>query len=113
MSYQHADHLAKFLGVKSRKSFEPELVEFDHETDRERYRVDGVTYDVETVNVRERGKQVARQRVYVVVPIDRGAVGLGADNVCPTCGRPRARAHRRFEVDDAGQARQLHEENVA
>lgn len=112
MAQSHARHLAQFLGLRKLEDV-GDATDWDHETDRERYSVDGIVYDVETVQVRSGGEVEPVQKVYIVVPVDADARDLGPDGVCPTCGRPRARAFRRYEAEDAGMGRRIHEEHHA
>lgn len=105
----HTQHLRDFLG----RDGDLVLVESDPEGDRRRYDVDGTLYDVETATVRnaDTGELEQARQVAVVLPIDEHAVELDGANVCPTCGRVRARAHRRYNVTDAQHAAAVIEEH--
>jgi hypothetical protein len=93
------DHLAATIGAKLDRP-----VERDHETDRERYDVDGVLYDVETVNVRSpEGELEPEVHVFRVEPLAEGLAEVAANGgTCPTCGRPMGRHSRRVRIDPEG-----------
>lgn len=91
-----AEHLQKVVGGKPGKPLEK-----DHETDRERYEIDGQVYDVETVNVRlpETRELAAEMHVFLVEPLSDGHGEVFAnDGSCPTCGRAMGRTTRRTRI---------------
>ena len=109
----HPQHLADLLDL-AREDLK--LVESDAESGRRRYLAgDGNTYDVEPFQQRrgEDRELVTELRVAVVLPVDDQAAGLDSGGVCPTCGRARARATRRFAVADGEHLQQLLKEHGA